>query len=214
MKINKLSVSALAMSVLLFACGNETATTETADKKIMEETTPEEKVMEAVKSTIDTETSSVHWTGEMLGLYAHSGTLTFNSGEVELEGGHLKSGNFEVDVTSITPTDENYKIEEGSTPEKLIGHLSSPDFFDVENYPTAKFEITEVEGDVATGMLTIKDVSKEATVESITVNGNTLAGTLTFNRKDFGVSFDHPVKEKVLSDDIALNIEIMIKEAM
>lgn len=51
---------------------------------------------------------------------------------MEFTDGVLTSGSFEIDMTSITWAD------------KLVGHLTSDDFFGVANYPAAKFVITNV----------------------------------------------------------------------
>jgi len=45
--------------------------------------------------------------------------------------------------------------------EKLIGHLKAADFFDTENFPTAIFKITKVNGNEVFGNLTIKGKTNE-----------------------------------------------------
>lgn len=66
--------------------------------------------------TIETETSSIIWTGEMLGMYKHTGTVGISSGSVIAEDGRIVGGNFTVDLSTITPTDENYDLENDKTP--------------------------------------------------------------------------------------------------
>ena len=103
--------------------------------------------------------------------------------------------------------------EEGSTPEKLVGHLSSADFFDVENFPTAKFEITSVEGNTAKGMLTIRGISHEETVENIAMTKEgektKITADLVFDRKKYDVLWDSPMKEMLLSNDVKLTVELI-----
>jgi polyisoprenoid-binding protein YceI len=130
-----------------------------------------------------------------------------------MKDGKITGGSFTADMTSMTPTDKNYSPEEGSTPEKLVGHLSSADFFDIENYPSAKFEIKSVEGNSATGMLTIRGITNEEKVENIIFSndGTTvkIMGDLIFDRKKYDVSWDSPVKDRILSNDIELKIELI-----
>jgi polyisoprenoid-binding protein YceI len=206
MKTTKMLFGILTVGVLLTACGgNSTPSDEGTTMEV-------ETTSQTIESTIDLEKSTIRWKGEMLGMYAHEGTLNFKSGQLHTAGGQLTGGEFEVDMTTITPTDENYMPEDGKTPEKLVGHLSSPDFFDVSTHPTATFEITGVNGSTVNGKLTIRGITKEETIENVTATTagttTTWSGQLTFDRKGYEVAFDHPVKEMVLSNDIALTVNV------
>lgn len=202
----------LVATIMLASCGGE----QHSENSIPPQDSTvamEEPVAETEKQVkVDLETSFVHWKGEMLGMYSHEGNVKFKEANLTVKGSEIISGNFVVDMTTITPTDENYNEKEGKTPDKLVGHLSSPDFFDVANHPTASFEFKSIDGTTATGTLTIRGKSAEAKVEnvSISIDGNnvTASGTLTFNRQNYGVSYKAAMKDMVLSDDITLNIEI------
>ncbi len=212
MKTNKLFLSMLfAASMFMLACsgGQENSEAE-ADTENME--------AEAAESTMEdfsvsAEESQVMWKGEMLGLYSHEGTLGLSEANLMMENGQITGGNFVVDLTTMTPTDENYKEEKGSTPSDLVAHLSSPDFFNVDSFPTASFTIESVEGNTASGTLTVRGKSNPETVENITINdedGNkVIRGTMTFNRMNYDVSFEMPVADKVLADEIQLDIQLM-----
>lgn len=199
-------------SLMLMACGGgQPAAEEPAQDA-------EAPMTEAIEKTmnINTENSVVMWTGEMMGMYAHEGTVNFTSGSIMVKGDEVTGGNFEVAMNSMVATDENFKPEEGSTKEKLIAHLSGEEFFSVDSFPSAAFEITSVSGNTAMGMLTVRGIQNEESVENIMVSSEngatTVTGTLTFDRKKYEVSFDHPVQEMVLSDDIVLNIELRATE--
>ncbi|MGO1632387.1 MAG: YceI family protein [Staphylococcus equorum] len=84
------------------------------------------------------------------------------------------------------------------------GHLRSGDFFDSENYPDVKFEITSVDEKSVTGNLTIKDVTEEETFDASyegssknPLNCATTAGFIvngTINREKYGMSFNQKLE--------------------
>ena len=197
-------------SLFLASCGS-TSTPATEGETTTE--APQEAVGETTDAAIDAAASTVNWKGEMMGMYSHNGTVAVKEANVSMAGDKVAGGSFVVDLTSMTPLDKNYDAAKGNTPEKLVEHLSSPDFFDVANHPTASFEITEVaaDGSSAKGNLTVRGITNEETVENITLVDGTLSGTLTFDRTKYDVSFTHPVKEMVLSNDI--NLEVALKVA-
>jgi polyisoprenoid-binding protein YceI len=74
-------------------------------------------------------------------------------------------------MTSITNTD----LKDEGYNQKLFGHLKSDDFFGVEKYPTATFEVTKsakfMNGKASgTGKLTIKGKTEEITFD-VSKNG-------------------------------------------
>lgn len=198
----------LATAFLLASCNSKNA--ETA-----EETAVDSTAIENVY-TINTDASSkVEWKGEMLKMYSHTGTLSLKEGSLTTKGGAISAGTFVVDLTTITPTDSNYDNKD-RTSAKLVGHLSSPDFFDVATYPTATFVINSVNGNEATGTLTIRGKSNEETLKNIVLTETdgtvTATGTINFDRQKFDVAYKMTVKDMFLSDDIALNITITGKK--
>ena len=80
--------------------------------------------------------------------------------------------------------------------EKLTKHLKSPDFFDVEKFPTATFESTKIEkadaGHTITGNLTLHGVTKQITFPA-TVSATDAQvkadAEFSINRKDFGITY-------------------------
>ncbi len=213
-KISVLSVMLAAILAVVFTACTGGAKTENAEseaeggQEVVEVEAPKVNLSSAAIALGE---SSVKWKGEMLGVYAHEGTLSFSEGNISVVDDAVTGGSFVVDMSSISPTDENY--DEEKTQAKLVGHLSSDDFFSVEGNPTASFEITSVEGNTAKGNLTIRGKTNEETVENIEVLSDggkvVVSGTLTFERKKYDVSWDHPIKDNVLSNDISLNIELI-----
>lgn len=205
MKIRNLTIiSAVAFG--MFACGekkSETTTVQTEEKT---------EVMEKVTYTVDNSSSTVMWSGGTAGamIYGHSGLITISEGTIEAEGRNIVGGSITIDMNSINPTDSAYTEE--NTPEKLVGHLASGDFFMVDSFPTASFEIKSMEGDVITGILTVRGKSNEEQVTNVVVeeteSGLNTSGKLVFNRQKYDVAWAHFMQDVVLSDEISLDIDL------
>lgn len=102
-------------------------------------------------------------------------------------------------------------------------HLRSPDFFEVEKYPTITFSSTDVKRDgdewEITGDLTIKDVTKSVTIEFEETGsaqdpfGNVRAGfegETTISRKDWGLTWNAALETGgvLVSDKIKLEFDV------
>jgi len=170
-----------------------------------------------VNVNVDNAASLVAWKGEMIGgLYGHKGTVALKESKLQLTDGKVSGGSFTIDMSSIKPTDDNYNPKDGKTPEVLVGHLTTPDFFDVAAHPTASFVITSVEGSTAKGKLTLRGVTNDETIENITVTpeGDNVkaTGKLTFNRQKYGVAYSTGSKDTILSDDIVIEVTLTGKK--
>jgi len=107
---------------------------------------------------------------------------------------------------------------------KRDGHLRSPDFFDVEKYPTMHFRSTRIEsvgGErfKVVGDLTIKDVTKEVVFDVTNEGqaqdpmGNThwvMNATTTLNRKDFDLTWNVALETGgwLVGDEVKVTIEL------
>jgi polyisoprenoid-binding protein YceI len=128
-------------------------------------------------------------------------------------------GEAKVDAAAKTLQSVTVEIDTASlsTPiEKLTNHLRTEDFFDVREYPTAKFESTEITADeegqtTIKGNLTLhgqtKEISIPATV-SVTEEGLTLKSDFHISRAEFGIG-----KPEGIDDKVALSIAIGEKTA-
>lgn len=207
MKIKKIAFATL-IAIAFTACKNgNTETKGTDSTKVSVDTTKKE---DAYKVNLDS--SSVKWHGEIVGgAYFHDGTVKITEATLGLSGDALASGSFTVDLKSITPTDKNYSGKE-KTPENLVKHLSTGDFFAVDTFSTAKFVVKSVEGNTITGDLTVRGKTNEEKVTDVVVTksdtGVTATGKLVFNRQKYGVSYKSTMKDVVISDDITLNITL------
>ena len=84
---------------------------------------------------VDTKQSKIEWSGAKKSGY-HPGTFALKGGNITVENGKLTGGSFVIDLASLKVTDE--------AGAQLEGHLKSKDFFDVEKFSTATFDIKSV----------------------------------------------------------------------
>lgn len=78
-------------------------------------------------------------------------------------------------------------------------HLKSDDFFNAEKFPVISFRSTAFDGETLTGDLTIRDITRQVTLQvesngtAVDPYGQTKAGfelTGEINRKEFGLKWD------------------------
>jgi polyisoprenoid-binding protein YceI len=95
------------------------------------------------------------------------------------------------------------------------GTLKSGQFFDVKNHPAITFRSTKVaqtgpDTFAVTGNLTIRGVSRPETVVLKTTrhgSGGQISGTMTFNRRDFGMNGGVPLVKIADSVDVIVNLK-------
>lgn len=166
---------------------------------------------------VDTNQSSIEWHGKKIG-GKHDGHIQLKNGAFELEDEQIVSGNFVVDMTSITNSDLK---DEGSRG-KLVNHLKSDDFFGVETYPTASFEVFQstefIDGKATlTGDITIKGKTERITFE-VERAGNEFTAGLQIDRSKFDVrygskSFFNDLGNRAIDNVFTLNIKLVVKES-
>jgi len=149
---------------------------------------------EPSKQTVDPKQSVVSWEGKKV-TGGHSGDIQISSGYINIEAGLVTGASVIIDMTSINTTDL-----EGGSKESLDGHLMSDDFFGVEQFPTAQFELVSLNplraengmNFAAKGTVTIKgrtaDVSFPVKVEMGNA-GTTISGEMILDRSNFDVRF-------------------------
>lgn len=212
MKIQALAFVGIA-TVALVACGPSEAEIKAAKEKATADSLATIAATERTVA-IDAAASTVNWKGTMLGIKSHNGTVALTDAKLTVKGPSVTAGSFAVDLSSIKPLDDAYAPDDAKqgTRSMLVGHLQSGDFFDVANHPNATFEITSVQGNTATGNLTVRGVTNEEKVTDIVVtdeNGAISAsGKLAFDRQKYGVAWSSGSKDAVLNDIIELEIAL------
>lgn len=130
------------------------------------------------------------------------------------------NGTILIDDADMTKSSVNAVISTASITtdnERRDGHLKSADFFEVAKYPEITFKSTKVEktaeGYAATGLLTIKDVSKEIrlpfSLAKGEAQGKSILGVETatqIDRFDYHVSYD--ATGTTVSKDVKIEINL------
>ncbi len=209
MKIWNKALVGATVAITLASCGGST-------EQQVEETAAPTGISGAYN--IEKDASTVRWEGSMLAvggvsLYSHNGTVAVSKGDITFNNDTVESGTVVIDMSSITPLDESYSDEDGRRASDLVGHLSSNDFFNIAEYPTAEFVVREHTAEGLVGTLTVRGVSQDEVIENVTiqeVDGKiTATGKLVFDRQKFDAKFAMPVADKILADDITLNISVV-----
>lgn len=179
--------------------------------------------------TTDASMAKIMWEGSKPG-GKHNGEISISEGNVFVKDGMVSGGSFTIDMNSINVLDL-----EGEYKTNLEAHLKGTaeegktDFFNVTDYPTAKFEITKVTSladdtnanALVYGNLTLLDVTKEVSFKAtISISeGNVVVNTpqFTINRTDWGIkygskTFFDNLKDKFIEDNIGLAISFEAKK--
>ncbi|GGF03612.1 YceI family protein [Flavobacterium limi] len=164
--------------------------------------------METTNFRIVSSDSSVAWTGRKV-TGAHNGTIGIKEGNFILNEGKVKGGTIVIDTASIKILD----ITDPDTNTQFAGHLASDDFFSIEKFPTAAFDILSVK-EVSDsifyleGNLTIKDITHTTGFEAALENhGNaiSLTGKLVIDRTKYDIRFRSGNFFKDLGDTLIYN---------
>lgn len=176
---------------------------------------------QAVRYSADVETSTITWKG-IAPTKAHNGTVNVSEGYLAFEDGDLAGGNFVIDMNSIL----NLDLEDKTYNDKLVGHLKSPDFFDVEKNPYSVFAITSIEEKdgkaMVKGNLTVKGIKKNIEFPAtITLNGDEVSlksDVFNIDRTEWDVKYNsgkffENLKDKLINDNIELSFEVNATKA-
>ncbi|MEO8172568.1 MAG: YceI family protein [Sediminibacterium sp.] len=130
----------------------------------------------------------------------HTGIFPLKSGEVNVEGGKLTGGKFVIDLANLKVTD--------AAGDGLTGHLKRADFFEVEKFAEATYEITSVNytgentADIS-GNLTLKGASFPvkfpALIRSSDDKGFFAQAFFSVDRTALGIVYNGPSKDVELA---------------
>ena len=208
-----------AAAVLLFACNQSPKT----DKATIGDA-------EAASATVGTaysvdSSSMITWLGSKP-TGKHEGVFHISDGTLYAKNDSLTGGTFNINMHSLNNHDLAADPENKA---KLEGHLKSGDFFDVEKYPTSKFEITSISKYVADsakpvvlenpthliqGNLTLKDSTKNISFPAkvtVDANGINAIADLNIDRTMWGMNYKGPnnPQDWFISKDVHLKINVL-----
>ena len=174
--------------------------------------------------------SELKWRGSKPG-GEHYGTVQITEGTLSLDNGFITSGSFSFDMNTIICED----LSDPGMNARLVNHLKSEDFFYVQEYPFARFDIVNViekqdasapeSGGVVpthdvTGNLTIRGTTKSITFPArIEISdGNIKAMTNPFgiDRTEWNVSFLSKsviagLKDNFIDDQMIITLALLFK---
>lgn len=204
MRRSRVAFLLLATILLISACSNP------ADDKPKavtgEATTASPQAAAGEKYAITPENSRIEFVGSKV-TGSHNGSFKKFSGSIDFGGQPEKSS------VSIMIDTESIETDEAN----LTKHLKTADFFDVEKFPQATFESTEIKpGGAAgathtvTGNLQMHGVTKSITFPAtITVSPGVIAVNSNFaiNRKDFGINYAGAANN-LIRDEVVLTLYV------
>ncbi|MEM7602083.1 MAG: YceI family protein [Verrucomicrobiota bacterium] len=157
-----------------------------------------------------TDESTIEFVGSKV-TGSHEGGFKKFSGTFQIAGDEPGQGphHIEIDTTSVW-----------SDNEKLTEHLKSPDFFDVEKFPTSKFTLDSVEsaeGDdmyQLSGELDLHGVKKTIAFPAKITKGDGkvhLDAEFSINRRDFDINYDGKAND-LIRDGVVIKLAMVAKE--
>jgi polyisoprenoid-binding protein YceI len=210
-----LAASALGLASLsLGACDNEPAKGKpTAGVAAPIATTESAPAAGSVLYTFSNDGSSLTFVGAKV-TNKHDGALGAFKGTVDLVDGDLtkSSAKVEIEMASISADDP-----------KLTGHLKSPDFFDVEKFPKAKFTTTQIKpggangaSHTVTGNLELHGVAKSITFPATirpSADKVEVDAEFAINRKDFGIVYPG-MPDDLIKDEVLIKLMLRAKKQL
>lgn len=220
MKNIGLTLFATAIIFALASCGGEATEKATTTKKEVgapDTAKQKENLADMVSNgiyKINTEKSVVGWKAAKVS-GEHFGSVSVAQGSMEVKNELIADAEIIMNMTTITVDDM-----EGEYAEKLRGHLNSEDFFAVEQFPTAIFNLSGmkyVDGQyVASGSMQIKDTTGPVSFPVTLKNENgavVISGTAVIDRTKYGIKygsgqFFDDLGDKMIYDEFELKFTL------
>ena len=135
-----------------------------------------------------------------------NGTFSKLKGDIKFDANNLSGSSFNMTV-------ETASINTGNGMKNR--HATSENWFDVEKYPNITFVSEKIskgdKGYVATGKLTIRDVTKTVDIP-FSFNSNTFKGSMTIHRLDYNLGGTKGMQGKNAGKDIEVTISVPVTQ--
>lgn len=209
------------LALFLVACGPEGEKVESGEAQPEAEAGATAEVF-----NIDPAQSVINWEGTKLVGGGHVGTIDIESGRLAVANGNIVGGEFSINMASL----ENTDLGEADGKGKLEGHLKSPDFFDVAQFPTAKFNVVSAQPvpagqdangatHLVTGNLNMKGEKRSVTIPvTVKIDGGTLkaaANKFVIDRTEWGIKYGAEgsvadlAKDNIINDNVGLDFMLV-----
>lgn len=172
---------------------------------------------------LDPAQSHVTWMGSKKIGDTHKGIINVKGGAVELKKGALAGGTITIDMKTITNED---LVSKPDYQKKLVTHLASEDFFNVEKFAESTLKIKSVtkKGDqlIVKGDLTIIGTTQPVEFPAtVTTNGNIITGEgkIKINRTKWGLKygsgnfFKELTADKIINDEFELDFKVVASKS-
>jgi polyisoprenoid-binding protein YceI len=196
------------------ACNNDPAKgkTQATVTSATEPVTAAAPAAGAVSYAFSNDGSTIDFVGAKVSA-KHDGSFKAFRGTINVVGGDATKSNVnaEIDIASLS-------IE----PAKLAGHLKTPDFFDAEKFPKAKFASTAIKAGgengathTVSGNLELHGVTKGITFPAkikIDADQVTVDAEFAINRKDFSIVYPG-MPDDLIKDEVLIKLGLHAKKA-
>ena len=171
---------------------------------------------------VNTNESNITWEGRKV-TGAHNGDISISNGMITVDEGLISAATVIINMSSINTLDLD-----GGAKESLDQHLVSDDFFGVESFPTAQFELVSLNplrcdangaNFSANGQVTIKGRTEKVSfpVNVDMSNGQArISGEMTLDRSKFDVQFRSKsffnakaLGDKLIYDEFTIAFELV-----
>jgi len=174
----------------------------------------------AMEWNVDRSHSAAHFSVKHMMVSTVRGSFDQVSGTVNFDPAAPESASVQIEIHAASINTGNDGRDD---------HLRNPDFFDVEKFPTLRFQSTSVEkvadGEyLLKGNLTIRDVTREVTFEvegpaaPLSTNRGMRTGasaTATIDRTDFGLTWNRMIEAGgvTVGNEVRITIDLELTEA-
>jgi polyisoprenoid-binding protein YceI len=150
------------------------------------------------------ENSSIEFVGSKVTGHHNGGFKKF-SGQLKAQGNQLAPTGNKVEIETASLWADN---------ERLTGHLKTPDFFNVAQFPTSTFETTAITPNATnltvTGSLMLHGITRQISFPAnikVTPEGVEVDADFSINRMDFDVKFAG-MPNDLIRKDVKLKLKV------
>lgn len=176
---------------------------------------------EAVTYELDTTATTLEWKGDYAdGSHSHNGTVDLTDGSMTFAGETFEKGNFNADLSTIK---SELTPETGAN--DLIGHLSSPDFFNSAAFPKVTITVDKVTATTIDATLNIAGkklpasipVKTTKTADSFTAKGDFTIDLSSLNlngfKADLAKEKESGKKDQYVKPVVGFKLNLKLKAA-